>query len=159
MLSPGMQVFALYLAFSWYYMSDSQTTKLRMQKQWMAKWKRCRANWPPWLLGPTSHHRPTTNCEPSLPWHPHTSQPSIQDYPKILDDIERHIVTQKKCGSKKPGNFPLLVNTMNPVLSGITDHPTLSHHISTVQRANCVSPNTILRNFPTTRREMSSAQP
>ena len=36
-------------------------------------------------------------------------------------------------------------------MSGLTDSPTSLHHISTVERAHCMSPDTVLGNLPTAR--------
>jgi hypothetical protein len=45
--------------------------------------------------------------------------------PRYLPDTERRKVTPKKCVAQKPGSCLLLLNTTSPVLSGLTDNPTL----------------------------------
>ena len=51
--------------------------------------------------------------------------------PRYLTNIERRKGVPKRRGSKNPGSF-LHVNATSPVLSGLTDNLSMSHHISTV---------------------------
>ena len=68
--------------------------------------------------------------------------------PRCLTNIEWRKAIPKRCGSKNPGSFLLIVNATSPVLSGLTYSPSSSRHISTVWRAHCMSPNTVFGNFP-----------
>jgi hypothetical protein len=79
--------------------------------------------------------------------------------PRYLTDPERLNLTPESCSSKNPWSFLFLVKAMSPVLSGLTDSPTSLHHISTVERAHCMSPDTVFGNLPTARRHMTSAYP
>ena len=78
--------------------------------------------------------------------------------PRYLTDVERCKFVPYRRGSKNIGGF-LLVNAKSPVLSGLTDGPSPSHHVSTVWRTHCMSHDTVFGNFPTARRQMSSAYP
>ena len=73
--------------------------------------------------------------------------------------MERCRVFRNRRGSKNPGSFLFLVKATSPVLSGLTDRPSPPHHSSTVCWAHCISPDTLLGNFPIARRQMLSAYP
>jgi len=61
--------------------------------------------------------------------------------PRYLTNVEQCKVVPKRRGSKNPGSFFLLVNETSPFLSGLTDRPSSSRHVSTVWRAHCMSPD------------------
>jgi hypothetical protein len=87
------------------------------------------------------------------------SQPIVQGHPQILDRLGTVQSNSKEKRFKKPGSFLFLVNMTRSVSSGLTDKPTLPHHVSTVWRALCMSSDTVFGNFSTASRQMSSALP
>jgi len=68
-----------------------------------------------------------------------------------LIDPERLNLTPKSC-AKNPSSFFFLVNATSP---GLTDSPTSLHRIYTVERAHCMSPDTVFGNLPTARRHVT----
>jgi len=71
-----------------------------------------------------------------------------------LTDPKKLDLTPKSSGSKNPWSFLFLVNATIPFLSGLTTSQTSLHHISTVERAHCMNPDTVFGNLPTARRHV-----
>jgi len=68
--------------------------------------------------------------------------------PSYLTCMERCKVFPNRRGSSNHGSFLLLVNSKSPVLSGLTDRPSSSHHVLTLWRANFTRHDTQFVNFP-----------
>ena len=61
--------------------------------------------------------------------------------PRYLTDMECCKVFPNKRGSTNPGRFLLLVKATSPVLSALSHKLSSPHHISTIFRAHCMSPD------------------
>jgi len=128
-----MQVFLPSLVFSWHSLSDSQASKLRMQKWWMADWQ-----WNTLRLRPRVAPQARKSCEPSLPWYPHAPSKSAENPGLPRDNLQtyRNVNKPKISMVKESRELFLLVNTTGPVLSRLIDNSTPSHQFSTAWRTH-----------------------
>jgi len=141
-LSPNMQVFGSYLTFSWHRMSDSQATRLELQRWWRSNdGTREPVNH---ALGLTLHqrtsYRSTINFEPPLPRYSHAFSKSAKN-PESPQDTwltQNGAEWLQRKEIQWNQQFPVPCKYGRVGLIRIADKPTSSHHISTVWRALCM---------------------
>jgi hypothetical protein len=158
-LSLRVQISLSYLVISWSLPYDSPVVKLKMQMWRVVEWWRHRASRPHWAPGLTSNHWPSNRpiiilwayCTLLFTCSLQVSRES-RTVTRYLNDIERCKLIPKKTSSE----IPFLVNTIS-VLSELADKPTSPQPTSTVWQAYRMSPDTVFGNFPTAKRQMSSA--